>query len=166
MTWKNSKSRENLYCVSSEIVNFAYGFFLYFLILSMVELLKESFLSCYTETPKFWGYVLYECPSVKYVPSKLWSFIHPVPQFSWIPFWWPLSQQYAYAFFYSPIPKRTLRKFLFCFLSKKKSFVDIPLFWQSRRSWQDKKAVCEAQCLGLNIFLSTCCDNLFYHGSS
>ena len=31
------------------------------------------------KTSKFWGYVLYECPSIKYVPSKCWSFIHPVP---------------------------------------------------------------------------------------
>ena len=31
------------------------------------------------KTLKFWGYVLYECPSIKYVPSKCWSFIHPVP---------------------------------------------------------------------------------------
>ena len=30
------------------------------------------------KTPKFLGYILYECPSIKYVPSKFWSFIHPL----------------------------------------------------------------------------------------
>ena len=41
------------------------------------------------------------------------------PQFAWIPFWWPLYQQRAYAYFYNPPPpyiKKTLWK-LFCFVS-------------------------------------------------
>ena len=98
------------------------------------------------KTPKFGGNVLYECPSIKYVPSKLCSFIHPVlPSLHGYPF--------AYAFFYPPIPKKKIKEIvLFCFLPEKKSFVGIPRFWESRKSWQARMAVCEAQYLWLNIF--------------
>ena len=61
------------------------------------------------KTPKFGGNVLYECPSINYVPSEFCSFIHHVlPSLHGYPF--------AYAFFYPPIPKNNLRK-LFCFVS-------------------------------------------------
>ena len=63
-------------------------------------LFKESFLSYYAgSTPKFGGNVLYECPSINYVPSKFFSFMHPVlPSLHGHPF--------AYAFFYLPILKK------------------------------------------------------------
>ena len=82
----------------------------------------------------------------------------PIPKFAWIPFWWTLSQQHAYAFFYPPILK-TKKILLFRLVPEKKSFVNIPLFWQSRRSWQAWRAVFEAQFLGLDISLSSCWDN-------
>ena len=108
-------------------------------------------------TPKFGGNVLYECPSINYVPSKFFSFMHPVlPSLHGHPF--------AYAFFYLPILKKIKEIVLFRFLPEKKSFVDIARFWESHKSWQARMAVCEAQCLRLNI--NTCWDNFFYHGSS
>ena len=57
--------------------------------------------------------------------------------------------------------KKIKENFLFRFLAEKKYFVDYPLFWHSCKSWQLRRAVREAQCLGLNIFLSTCWDNFF-----
>ena len=68
------------------------------------------------KTPKFLGYVLYECPSIKYVPSECWDFIHPTLQFTWIPFWWPLSQQCAVRFLPSPSAKKKTLKKLFRFI--------------------------------------------------
>ena len=65
-----------------------------------------------------------------------------------------------------PYQKHLMEIVLFCFLPEKKSFVDFPLFWQSRKGWQPSRAVHEAQYLGFNIFLSTCWEHLFYHGSS
>ena len=50
---------------------------------------------------------------------NIFDFYTPFPpKFAWIPFWWPFSQQCAYVFFYSPIPKKTLRKLLFPCLRK------------------------------------------------
>ena len=56
----------------------------------------------------------------------------------------------------SSIPQYQKKKIkeivLFCFLPEKKSFVGIPRFWESRKSWQARMAVWEAQYLWLNIF--------------
>ena len=52
-----------------------------------------------------------------------------------------------------PYQKNFIEIVLFCFLPEKKSFIDFPLFWQPPKS--------EVQCLGFNIFLSTCWDNFF-----
>ena len=99
------------------------------------------------KTPKFLGYVLYECPSIKYVPSECWDFIHPTLQFTWIPFWWPLSQQYAVRFLPSPSAKKNFKEIVPLHLPPvKKSFVECPFFRQSRKSWQSRRAVREGQC--------------------
>ena len=45
---------------------------------NFVQRICFEFLHRVYKTQKIFGYVLYECPSIKYVPSKFWSFIHPV----------------------------------------------------------------------------------------
>ena len=82
------------------------------------------------------------------VPSKFSSFIHPVcPQFAWIPFWWPLSQQCAYAFFYPPIPKKTLRK-LFCFVSYLIKIISLTFLFSESHVRADKP---RRQCVKHNV---------------
>ena len=91
------------------------------------------------KTPRFWRYVLYECPSIRPAPSKFWSFIHPPPpsQFAWYRFDDPFPNNVRT---FSSIPQHQKKNFkeivLFCFLPEKRSFVDIAVFWQSRKSWQ------------------------------
>ena len=116
------------------------------------------------KTPKFLGYILYEYPSIKYVPSKFWSFIHPLlPVCLDTPLMTPFPTM-CVRFLLSLRTKNTLWK-LFCLVSYLRKS-DFPLFWQPRKGWQPSRAVHEAQYLGFNIFLSTCWEHLFYHGSS
>ena len=100
------------------------------------------------KTLKFWGYVLYECPSIKYVPSKCWSFIHPVPPVCLDTLLMTPFPTTGVRFLLSPPPPHTKKNFieivLFCFLPEKNSSVEFPLFWQSRKSWQTRRAVCKA----------------------
>ena len=156
---KIKNCREIFYCACSEMVTFAYWFFFYisyhYLWLNcsklgnqyqnFVQRILFELLCRVYKTPKFGGNVLYECPSIKYVPLKFCSFIHPVlPSLHGYPF--------AYAFFYPSIPKKIKKIVLLRFLPEKKSFVEIPRFWESRKSWKIRMAVCEAQCLLLSIF--------------
>ena len=96
---------------------------------------------------KFLGQTLYECPSIKYAPLEFYTpcclsllgylfddlFTNNVRTLSSIP----------------PYQKDFMEKVL----PEKKSFIDFPLFWLPPKS--------EVQCLGFNIFLSTCWDNFF-----
>ena len=110
---KIKNCREIFYCACSEMVTFAYWFFFYisyhYLWLNCSKLSNQyqnfvqrilfELLCRVYKTPKFGGNVLYECPSIKYVPLKFCSFIHPVlPSLHGYPF--------AYAFFYPSIPKK------------------------------------------------------------
>ena len=86
--------------------------------------------------------------SIHKVPSKFSSFIHPVPpQFAWIPFWWPLSQQCAYAFFYPQIPKNALKK-LFCFVPYLRKSLSLTFLFSESHVRADKSG---RQCLKHNV---------------
>ena len=106
------------------------------------------------KTSKFLGYALLEF----YTPCSPSLLGHPFDD--------PFTNNVRTHSSIPPYQKNFMEIVLFCFLPEKKSFVDFPLFWQSSKSWQPRRAVREAQCLGFNIFLSTCWDKFFYHGSS
>ena len=112
--------------------------------------------------PKFFGYIPYESSSIKFVPSEYWSFIHPNPPVCLDTLLMTPFPTKCARFLPSHSTKKNFKEIApFRFLLEKKSFVDFPLFWQSRKSWQPRRAEREAQCLGLNMFLSNCWDNFF-----
>ena len=79
--------------------------------------------------PKFLGYVPYESPSIKYVPSEYWSFIHPIPPVCLDPLLMTPFPTTCTRFLPSPSTKKNFKEIApFRFLPEKKSFVDFPLF--------------------------------------
>ena len=93
------------------------------------------------KTPKFLGYVLYERPSIKYVPSEYWSFIHLIPLVCLDTLSMPQFPTTCVCFLPSPATKKIKEILLFHFLPEKKFFFDFPLFWQSRKSWQPRRVL-------------------------
>ena len=87
------------------------------------------------KTRKFLRYVLYECPSIKNVPSEYWSFIHPIPPICLDTLLTTPFLTTCAHFLPSPSTKKNFKKIVpLSFLPEKKSFVDFPLFWQSLKS--------------------------------
>ena len=75
--------RNGYFCllITCIILNSAYGWTAQNSVINsknFVQRISFELLHRVYKTPKFLGYILYECPSIKYVPSKFWSFIHPL----------------------------------------------------------------------------------------
>ena len=70
----------------------------------------------------------------------------PIPKFARIPFWWPLSQQHAYAFFYPPILK-TKKIVLFVWYLRKS--LSLTFLFSDSHVGADKPG---GQCLKHNVW--------------
>ena len=112
------------------------------------------------KSPKLLGYVLFEGPSMKYVPSKFWV-LYTLYTLAWIPFWWTLSQKRAYAFLIQST-KKILRRLFSLVPYLRKGFSLTFFFYDSHVKADNPRG----QCVKHNIFLSTCWDNFFYHHSN
>ena len=97
--------RNGYFCllITCIILNSAYGWTAQNSVINsknFVQRISFELLHRVYKTPKFLGYVLYECPSI------ILEFIHPLlSKFVWIPLWWPFSQKRAYVFFYPSVTK-------------------------------------------------------------
>ena len=126
MTWKNSKSRGNLYCVRSEIVNFAYGFFSIFLNIVYGWTAQKSVINSKNFVQRILFELLYRNSKILGI-CTLWMSIHKVRNLKTLEFYTPCPPVFLDTLLMTPFSTICVRFLLFP--NTKKNFKEISVLF-------------------------------------